>query len=1311
MPIEDTVMIEYSTNWGVSWMPITNTATKFKYKWHIPKTPSNKCLVRIKYNFIDTNQIDDDTEVRIGNQIWMKKNLDIDHYRNGDPIPCVQDDDEWKNLTNGAWCHYLNKQIFGTTYGKLYNWYTVSDPRGIAPEGWRIPSDADWTDLEIYLGGVFSGGGGKLKEAGTAHWSSPNDGATNESGFTALPGGYRSYYSPFYYIYEDGYWWTCTEYDEKTSWYRNLYYSGDGITRGYAENKGAGYSIRCIKEPQDIQMDTSGLFIISPQTIQNIRFINLRNNEKLNPNDIYEIQWEGVSFSEKVKIEYSTNGGTDWIEITDTASGLSYNWKVPNTVSTNCLARISVYEKDCAENWMKINLDVDHYRNGDPIPEVKDANEWENLTTGAWCYFSNLKSNGTHYGKLYNWYAVNDQRGLAPEGWRIPTDAEWTELELCLGNEPWDDPGGKMKETGNAHWRAPNKGATNETGFTALPGGKRSYYGQFYDIYDDGYWWSSNLIDSTFLWYRNMWYNFTSIGRGSADMREGYSVRCIKDVSISNLVDTSGKFSIVAQNNLRLFNLSNNETLCPNTEYEILWDGVDSNTVCKLEYSTNLGTNWINITDSATGLKYNWTVPNTPSTNCTVRISAQVIDTSLEVKIGNQIWMKRNLDVDHYRTGDSIPEIRNNSEWTNLTTGAWCYYNNEPSNGAIYGKLYNWHAVNNSMGLAPTGWHIPSDIEWTELENYLGGWEQAGGKLKETGITHWKSPNIGATNEFGFSALPCGYRYFVDGSFGAVGLTCAWWTSTEYEMNDSKSYYRNLTNTEANFYWDTFTKSEGLSVRCVKDSLNLQMDSSGIFSISSLPSPIITGKTDLCLGDTTTYKSNIETGLSHSWSVQEGEIIGTNDLDSVKIFWNLAGSGIVKLVQTNSADCVDSTEKNITISDCSKPVITGDTSLCEGETIIYNCIKDVSISYLWSVVGGKILGFKNFDSLKVNWDTPGTGKVKVIQTKDGRKDSTELNVTVNPLPSPIITSGSEQVVEQSICDYESNLDNGVSYNWFVEKGKIKSGATNQIVTVEWDSSGVVSIGKVKLLQTISSTGCQDSTEIIITIRPYQIQAYATLKIDSSFTAKPREQIEIPVYLYDSKNLDSVNINTIDAELHFNSTLLVPIIESVEHNQNDNWINLTWKKDRIQNNIFKPVSKFYVTLGNDTSTQLSLKNIKTYPNIIDVSSINGRFTLAGVCMEGGVPRLLNTSGQVNLQLLRPNPTESKLTIDYEVIERGHTEIYLVNSFGERIKTILSQEVRKGIYSVDADLNDIGSGLYFIILQTPTVRKAEKIEVLK
>src|ERR1035437_7076528 len=181
----------------------------------------------------------------------------------------------------------------------------------------------------------------------------------------------------------------------------------------------------------------------------------------------------------------------------------------------------------CSQIWMLNNLEVTTYRNGDPIPQVTDPTAWHALTTGAWCYYFNNSANGPVYGKLYNWYAVNDPRGLAPTGWHVPSDAEWNTLSTCLGGD--SVAGGAMKETGTTHWWSPNTGATNSSGFTGLPGGLRANNGTFYAVGNAGSWWSSTESIAGTAWGRSLVYNLGTIYRPNYNKQNGFSVRCLRD--------------------------------------------------------------------------------------------------------------------------------------------------------------------------------------------------------------------------------------------------------------------------------------------------------------------------------------------------------------------------------------------------------------------------------------------------------------------------------------------------------------------------------------------------------------------------------------------------------------------------------------------------------------------------------------------------------------------------------------------------------------------------------------------------------------
>jgi uncharacterized protein (TIGR02145 family) len=173
--------------------------------------------------------------------------------------------------------------------------------------------------------------------------------------------------------------------------------------------------------------------------------------------------------------------------------------------------------------------------------------------------------------------------------------------------------------------------------------------------------------------------------------------------------------------------------------------------------------------DARDGLDYNW------------------------VKIGSQIWMAENLAF-------------------NNDGGCWAY-NNDEGNVATYGRLYNWGTA---LAVCPSGWHLPSDAEWTTLTDFLGGGSVAGGKLKETGTTHWSNPNVDATNETGFTALPGGSRNR-DGNFNDLANVGNWWSATEHPSIDGNAWHRIMVNSVPNIYRSWYYKEGGFSVRCVKD--------------------------------------------------------------------------------------------------------------------------------------------------------------------------------------------------------------------------------------------------------------------------------------------------------------------------------------------------------------------------------------------------------------------------------------------------------------------------------------------------------------
>ena len=217
--------------------------------------------------------------------------------------------------------------------------------------------------------------------------------------------------------------------------------------------------------------------------------------------------------------------------------------------------------------------------------------------------------------------------------------------------------------------------------------------------------------------------------------------------------------------------------------------------------------------------------------------------------IGTQIWQTRNLDVTTYRDGTPIPQVTDPTAWANLTTGAWCYYNNDANNNTTYGKMYNLYAVEGiydaaslsdttlRKNLAPTGYHVPTDAEWAIVNTFLGGESVAGGKMKETGTAHWLSPNTSATNSSGFTGLPGGFRNQSSGTYKNIGIFGYWWISGSSDCGTNAGRVRILGYSAGDALTFCNNYTFGCSVRCLSDNplSNTTFETS---SLEIFPNPV-----------------------------------------------------------------------------------------------------------------------------------------------------------------------------------------------------------------------------------------------------------------------------------------------------------------------------------------------------------------------------------------------------------------------------------------------------------------------------------------
>jgi len=489
--------------------------------------------------------------------------------------------------------------------------------------------------------------------------------------------------------------------------------------------------------------------------------------------------------------------------------------------------------------WLTSNLNVTHYRNGDAIPLFTDGTTWSNLQDGSYSNYDNIPTNANTYGRLYNYYTTVDSRGLCPTGWRVPTDQDWDNLVIYLGGDAVA--GGKMKEIGTEHWTS-NTGATNESGFTALPGGQISNEGTFAGINYTGQWWtSSEYYNNAYALNRQISYSGSVIFKYDADKNRGASVRCIQgegtylpDVTTTSVTAIKSYSALIGGN--------------------VVTDGGDAVTARGVCWSTSenpvVGGNQTSdgsgagsYTSEITGLSANTTyyvrayATNSVGTNYGDQISFITPQTATDydgnlyesVIIGNQVWMSENLKSTHYADGSAMVDGTGAGNIdADYTTKYYFNYNDNVSYVAAYGRLYTWAAVMNGeassntnpsgvQGACPDGWHIPSDAEWTELTDYLGGETVAGGKLKEIDLTHWNSPNTGATNETGFTAVGSGYRDDII-LFQELNNNTFWWTTTQYNIDPTASVWgRILYYNSAEIVRNVIMKDSGFSVRCIKD--------------------------------------------------------------------------------------------------------------------------------------------------------------------------------------------------------------------------------------------------------------------------------------------------------------------------------------------------------------------------------------------------------------------------------------------------------------------------------------------------------------
>jgi len=773
-------------------------------------------------NYIETGtmtDIDGNTykTVKIGEQWWMAENLQVIHYRNGDLIPASE---RWtlfdadSNLAN---------------YGRHYSWNAVDDFRRLAPESWHIPSNVEWEALKSFLG---SKAGKKLKSE--IEWKDDGNG-TNEWGFNAYPGGratYNSVYArnDFYYFSEQSVFWSANEVSDIDAYAYQIFHNWDDIYQtSTGARKSYGHSVRCIKGDYEPDTEDPVVVITNPSEGEDIKFNTVGTNIQVTATDnvgvlnvIFEIESGGV-YSEIGQDTFDGDSEFNWLwdsrtvdngnhTIRITASDIAGNSgsaqitiNINNTIiETGTVTDIdgNVYKtvKIGERWWMAENLKVTRYKNG------------EDISVNDFMAYGENESNVTTYGRLYNWDAVNDSRGLAPAGWHIPTDDEWE--ELASSNNTTRN-GGRLKAT--TGW-ADDENGTDDWGFSALPGGYGiPEYGSSHQLGENAIFWTITEYPDGKAWDRTIVGSTNYLVKYYTAQSRGYSIRCIMDydepdnsnpdVYITSPLDGGEVQNII---DIEVFAVDNKEI--NRVVYELNVGGVyqsigeDS----EVENETDFSIQW-NSRDVANGSHTIRTTAydaagNSDYTEVTFTVNNPVFETGtvtdidgniyITVRIGEQWWMAENLKTEHYRDGQGILFDK--------------VYDNDDSNKDFYGLLYNWNDVNDVRGIAPNGWHVPSDEEWQTLITNLN--TNVGTKLKS--IYGWNSGGNG-TDEFGFTGLPGGFIE-TDGNSTGLGQYASFWTATGNDVSSAWSTYLAYNNTEVNR--GISNKWRCLSIRCVKDT-------------------------------------------------------------------------------------------------------------------------------------------------------------------------------------------------------------------------------------------------------------------------------------------------------------------------------------------------------------------------------------------------------------------------------------------------------------------------------------------------------------
>ncbi|TVR70958.1 MAG: hypothetical protein EA408_09840, partial [Marinilabiliales bacterium] len=783
--------------------------------------------------------------VIIGDQEWMAENLRVTRYNNGTSIPTGLDDLDWEAATEGAYGIFNHEEIDGinseeemvAAYGILYNWYAVNDSRNLCPAGWRVPGEEDWTELTAHLldnySGINSGNfgnalkscrqidsplGGECDTDQHPRWFSLGTHfGTDNFGFSGLPGGWR-HGDGYYNIGAVGYrvnWWSRDEYGHDAA-FKYVLRSDIGYLEHHFIGKNFGQSVRCVKG--EIQYFEGGegteadpYIVATAGQFYNVRLFpeaHFRQQGDISLDEFPYGDWSTGgwnplgTYSEPFTGNYDGQGYSIFNMIIDRSDedevglfGYTENAVIHDLVVEN----VSVNGSDhvgglvgFAENTTISNVRVSGVISGNSgLGGVAGLSHGDQGLVAASSFSGDVNGTGQYVGGLVGNSGFS---AVVEESYSIGTVEGNVHVGGLVGSH------GLGSSIHNSY------SMVSVSGFEAVGGLVGHSDGEITNSYSTGPVWGEISIGgfagSNTTVISGSYWDTQSSGMETSDGGEGRTTQ-----------------QMVQESTFVGWNFAETWGIIEGSTYPfLLWQGepADHNYA---DYEPDYKISGDGVAD----------------------IDGNFYPT---VIIGDQEWMAENLRVTQYRTGEPIPGGLNNTDWSNTVEGAYAIYpfgeidglESEEEVVDAYGILYNWYTVE-SGNLCPDGWRVPADDEWSGLIDYLvSGYEEItpenvgnalmscrqenspfGGECTTSEHPRWSYNEMHfGTNNFGFSALPSGFRYS-DGEFEHLGNYVGWWSSTDYV--EGAAWYHHKVNSMGGLQRDGELKQDGYSIRCIKGDI------------------------------------------------------------------------------------------------------------------------------------------------------------------------------------------------------------------------------------------------------------------------------------------------------------------------------------------------------------------------------------------------------------------------------------------------------------------------------------------------------------